>query len=406
MMLSLRAAAAVLALAGCAAVPGTTPVPTSVGQQAVDVPPGQAPPTPMEASTPADASVADVAPVDPVQASPGAVTTSASGDRIEADVFRVAPDGRRVPDLPAYCRDAYGAIENARVVEEREDENAEADESGDEPPWPDPEQDLPHPDVATDPDADTSPCRGTSAQLATDPPGEPCDYGHAKAVTGYFYFDPESAAFRFVSSEDYEDYRRRGGDAGRWAAEFVCLDLFSGVADHASFAEVIAPPQFRKSPDPRGLTGADTWLWHDLTDEESHTIHRSFTVDAGGLPLGVDATIWVDEVRWDMDGDAEWDVAIDLPDTADSPATPAEYAAAGGNGAEPTEAVHTYQQKGSYQVRMEVRWRGVYEYVGYPGNTGRYQRLEVASTEEYPVCEVVAVRTAPAARLHQPGCDP
>ena len=328
------------------------------------------------------------------------VTTASAGDRIEADVFRVSSDGAGTPtDLAEHCLRAYSAIANARAIEAApQGPGPDATEPGSGP-------DLPHPDVAPDDDADTGPCRGRSARLVADPSGEPCPYGSAKAVAGYFYYDLESRSFHFLSSEDYDRYRREGGDAGMWPTEHLCLELFAGTPDRASFVEVVENPRFLRSPDPIGLTGVETWLWYDFAGAESHTITRSFTVDADGLALGVEATIWVDSVAWDMDGDGEWDVTLDAPDTRLRPATGEEYLKAGGGEDEAANAgTYLYETKAIYPVTVEVRWRGVYEFVGYPGNRGVYEPITAASTTDYQVCEVVAVRTTAGESLDHPGC--
>jgi hypothetical protein len=339
-------------------------------------------------------------PVSALQPGTG-VTTASGGDRIEADVFRVSSDGGARPsDLAAYCLEAHSAIANARALADANPENPD-------PAAADPDLEPPHPGVPPDEDADTRPCRGRSARLVADPPGEPCPYGSAKAVAGYYYYDLDARSFRFLSSADYDRYRREGGDAGMWPTEHLCLDLFAGAVDRASFVEVVEKPRFLRSPDPIGLTGVDTWLWYDFGTPESHTITRSFTVDADGLALGVEATIWVDSVRWDMDGDGGWDVTLDVPDGPLAAASAEEYRTAGGSEDEEANAgAYLYETKATYPVTVEVRWRGIYEYVGYPGNRGFYEPVTAASTTEYQVCEVVAVRTTPGAKLDHPGCAP
>ncbi len=320
------------------------------------------------------------------------MTTSSSGDRITADIFRIASDGEQRFDLAEYCFDVFAGRENAHEVQRRIQANDDAEAAGDELPYPDVLADLPYAGVIPNADGDVRPCLGTSARLASDPPDPPCQFGEIKAVVGYYYYDLAGRDFVFLSSEDYTAYRDRGGDSGVWDTEYVCLAVIDEDDLTASFDELLVAPAFWKSPHVVGLTGLDTWVWYDFTIPESHTLRRDFTVDADGLPLGVLATIWVDLVRWDMDGDGEWDVEVDLPDSELAPAAHAEYVEVGGSDSEAeTAGTWLYETKGTYPVTVEIEWRGIYEFVNYPGNDSFYDPLFASSINDYQVCELRGV---------------
>lgn len=320
------------------------------------------------------------------------VTTASTGDRIVADIFRVSSGGERVSDLPGYCYEAFGARENAREIDARGRANDEALDAGDVLPWPDVMAGLPFPGVVPDADADTQPCDGMYAQLATNPSGSPCEFTEIKAITGYYNYDWHTLEMNYTPSSEWTGARRDGGDSGVWSTEYVCLDVIDDFEEHASFDELVVAPEFWKSPHVVGLTGLDTWVWYDFANPDSHTLTRDFTVDADGLPLGVTATIWVDWVRWDMDGDGSWDVEVDLPDTEFAPASDVEYLVGGGTDIEDgTAGVFLYETKATYPVTVEIEWRGVYEFVNYPGNSGFYDPLSATSVTDYQVCEVVSV---------------
>jgi hypothetical protein len=321
------------------------------------------------------------------------VTTSSSGDRIKADIFRVGGGGdREVFDLEGYCDEAFDAQDNGWEVERRERANTEAEAAGQPIPYPDLLADLPNPGITPNADADTDPCNGTSARLASNPPNPPCPYTEIKAETGYFSYDTDANTIIFTPSSEYTGVRQDGGDSGVFDTEYVCLDVIDDFETEASFDELVVAPGFWKSPELIGLTGLDTWVWYDFTDPESHTITRDFTVSADGLPLGVNATIWVDMIRWDMDGNGNWDVEVDFPDTELTAATPTQYHQFGGDNTEDgTAGTWLYQTKGTYPVTVEIEWRGIYEFVGYPANDGYYDPLTAATTNNYQVCELVAV---------------
>lgn len=303
--------------------------------------------------------------------------------------------------LEDYCRAAWGAVQNARDQSAWETANPDEVAAGEDPP----SIIFTVPGVDPDPDADTRACSGMSARLIANPPGEPCPYGHGKALAGYYAYNVSIQAFEWFGSDEWTAARAAGGDSGVWDTAYVCLELFAGLDDAASFAEIVLEPDFAKSPHVTGLAGLETWVWHDFTAPESRVITRDFVIDADGLPLGLTATIWVDQVRWDLDGDGSWDVVADPPDTDTEPASPSQYLQAGGSDDENLNAgTFTYLRKDLYSVTVQIEWRGTYEFVNYPGNTGFYDPLVVSTTEDYRVCELIGVLAVDSAGPDNTAC--
>ncbi len=332
------------------------------------------------------------------------VSTSSVGGRILGDVFVTNGHVGRIVgvSLVEHCFRVYAAEANWQARRAWELANPEEAAAGEEPP----SVIYDHPEVEPEEDPDKRGCAGTSVRLVANPPGEPCPYGYAKGLTGYYAYNIRIRGFEWTGSDEWTDARHAGGDSGVWSTEYVCLELFAGFEDHASFSEILFEPGFAKSPHVTGLTGLETWVWHDFSalvddlssvrdgvgDRCAWTISRPFVVDAQGLPLGVVATVWVDAVRWDLDGDGEWDVVADAPDTELEAASHAEYLeVGGGDDPDANAGTFTYLRKDVYPVAVEVEWRGIYEFVNYPGNQGFYDPIVVSSTEDYRVCELVGV---------------
>jgi hypothetical protein len=173
-----------------------------------------------------------------------------------------------------------------------------------------------------------------------------------------------------------------------------CLDVFVGVEDVAGFVETIPEPVLSVSPRREfgGITGMDTWLWYDFSDQSSYLTEASTSVGVPGvepLSLTINARAWVDRVMWDLDGDGGWDRELDLPDTWDAPASPGAYRSAGGSeSAEGAAATYVYETTGVYPVRLGMVWRGIYTYSGMVNAVYPYDPVTREITVGYPVAEV------------------
>ncbi len=179
----------------------------------------------------------------------------------------------------------------------------------------------------------------------------------------------------------------------------TCLEVFDPDDDIADVAAAVPAPGFGKSPEIVGLTGLDTWLWHDFSDPASHYLEVDTVVTTiRGLPLTIEARAWVDEVRWDMDGDGEWDVGVDIPEPVwHEPPSHEVYLDAGGSNSEAdAAAMFLYETKGEYVVSVGVVWHGVYT-VTVPDFGGIYRYPAVTRVETFPyrVCEIRGVLTQP-----------
>lgn len=179
----------------------------------------------------------------------------------------------------------------------------------------------------------------------------------------------------------------------------TCLEVFDPDDDVADVANTVPAPSFGKSPEIVGLTGLDTWLWHDFSDPASHYLEVDTIVTTiRNLPLTIEARAWVDEVVWDMDGDGDWDAGVDIPEPLwyEPPSHEVYVEAGGSNSAEDAAAVFLYETKGEYLVSVGVVWHGVYT-VTVPAFGGIYRYPAVTRVETFPyrVCEIRGVLTQP-----------
>lgn len=118
-----------------------------------------------------------------------------------------------------------------------------------------------------------------------------------------------------------------------------------------------------------GLTGLETWLWH-----EGPTSGVSVTPTLRGYGLVVEARPVL--YRWDMGEEPEAVYSSPSPGSEDQPA-----------------ASHVYETKGDYEVTMQVVWEGSYEFTGFGvSNSGSLGSVTVNSSRDYHVAEARAVR--------------
>jgi hypothetical protein len=180
---------------------------------------------------------------------------------------------------------------------------------------------------------------------------------------------------------------------------FECLEIFDPGTDVLAVEDSVMTPTFGKSPHVTGLAGLDTWLWFDFSDPDSHSIELTTVIEKiQGLPITIAGRAWVDKIEWDMDGDGNWDVTLDIPDSWDEPASHDTYVALGGaDGADVAAGTFLYETKGDYQVRVGVTWRGTYTVI-VPGFGGLYVYPAITRVEAFPyqVCEVRAVLVNPS----------
>ena len=292
-------------------------------------------------------------------------------------------------DWKAYCREQMEAETNNRATQ------GDAD------------TELPYPDAPVIENPAVDACRGYGARVVANPPGEPCPYGHVKAEVVYFNFELALDDWNITNANDWNDARRAGGDSGAWIQQYVCLEIFPDTFDKANFTEIIGDPGLDKSPHVSGLTGLETWVWHDFSQPEAAVMSRTFTAQLGNTPFEMVATVWVDQIRWDFDGDRAWDVVIDPADTENEPASLPDYISVGGtDDADGNAGSFMFLRKGVYPVTIEVEWRGMYEFVEFPANNGFYDPVIVTTTEDYRVCEVVGVLTAGDRTSDLTGCPP
>jgi hypothetical protein len=136
--------------------------------------------------------------------------------------------------------------------------------------------------------------------------------------------------------------------------------------------EAIPVPEVTLNPRVDGLTGLDTWLWHDGPTEVSAT--------ASVRGYAVTATMTAGRFYWDMDG-----AGLD-------PRNRLVEAAHPGSEAQPA-ATHLYELKGDYQVLTQVVWDGTWTFTG-PGSaiaSGTLPTIRATGSRAYHVAEATAV---------------
>jgi hypothetical protein len=118
-----------------------------------------------------------------------------------------------------------------------------------------------------------------------------------------------------------------------------------------------------------GLTGLDTWLWHEGPDSGV-----SVAPTLRGYDLVVEARPVL--YRWDMGEVPQAVYSSPSPGSEDQPV-----------------ANHVYETKGDYEVTMQVVWEGSYEFSGFGvSNRGSLGSVTVTSSRDYHVAEARAVR--------------
>ena len=136
----------------------------------------------------------------------------------------------------------------------------------------------------------------------------------------------------------------------------------------ATVADDVPAPSIGVNPDPTGVTGLRTWLWHEgPTRMTTTTSVRGFrvttTARAGGF--------W-----WDTGDPAVGLLRSDRPGSHASPA-----------------ATHLYETKGVYRLRAGVAWGAAYRYAGCAAGTGTLPPVTVTSERAYRVVEIRSVLT-------------
>jgi hypothetical protein len=127
----------------------------------------------------------------------------------------------------------------------------------------------------------------------------------------------------------------------------------------------IPPPGLGVNPPNKGLTGLDTWLWHQGATQVA--------VSASIGPWSVTGTAYLTAVTYDT-GDG------------------ASYNAGAGSTAEPAVR-HIYETKGTYQLTVTGHWEAdvVLSGPGLPGAAVPIGTAVLRSTYSYPVVEIRAV---------------
>ena len=151
---------------------------------------------------------------------------------------------------------------------------------------------------------------------------------------------------------------------------------------HERVSEQLPLPGVHIDPHIDGLTGLDTFLWHDdratsrvdHDDDPSTEAVPGVEVTATAGPYTVTARAWIVEYRWETGDGATYSSP-----TAGSHDDPA--------------ATHVYDVKGDYEVVAETVWRGSYVWTATDGTSGRGDLGTGTrrSTRDYRVIEVRSV---------------
>jgi len=135
-------------------------------------------------------------------------------------------------------------------------------------------------------------------------------------------------------------------------------------------AAALPRPEIAMSPDARGITGLETRMWaaNPERDVAVSVNLRGFTVTGTAHLVGY-----------------SFDFGEGSP--VDAPA---------GGSVDAPAARHTYETKGSYQIRVAALWRGEFEMTG-PAITDPVpvdlRTAQLTSTRDYPVAEIRSVLT-------------
>ena len=175
---------------------------------------------------------------------------------------------------------------------------------------------------------------------------------------------------------------------------FECVDLPSPddpttgdlppprlVDIHERVSERLPLPRVNIDPLVDGLTGLETFFWHDdnatTVDHDGDATTPAVPgveVTATAGPYSITARAWVVEYRWETGDGATYRSAT--PGTHEHPA-----------------AIHVYDVKGGYVVVAETVWSGSYTWTATDGTTGTGDLGTVTrrDTRDYRVIEVRAV---------------
>lgn len=152
-----------------------------------------------------------------------------------------------------------------------------------------------------------------------------------------------------------------GGAAGY---SYQCVETFYEPAFTAAVLDQthLVIPQVTLEAQIRAAVGSAIGAWYTVSDrDEGRDPFRdgfSISVATRGDPVPADVELWLEQIRWDVDGDGEWDIvevcappdAVEPPDVFDC----------GGSVEEPVgEFVFDY--RGLYAPTVELQWDGYYE---------------------------------------------
>lgn len=172
-------------------------------------------------------------------------------------------------------------------------------------------------------------------------------------------------------------------------AAAVVWPPLSPDAARAIIREHLPIPRVAVNPPTEGLTGLETWLWHDHDGAPLDPVHHDtdpatdprhgLTVAASHGPYTISATVWIDSYQWDLDGTV---VGASRPGTEQHPA-----------------ATHTFRTKNpDSTITASTTWTGHYTWSTPTGGASGVDlgTLTIDSPPRaYPVVEVVSV-PAPA----------
>lgn len=164
----------------------------------------------------------------------------------------------------------------------------------------------------------------------------------------------------------------------------VCYGPPTAVVEVEALAsEALPPPDIGLSPSGAGgLTGLDTWMWHDYDrarygNSPSVAIDLPVTDPGTGITYRISGSAWASGYEW---------VVVDGEEIATYPAH--------GPGEEGDEssasAIHLFETKGDNEITMASEWVGEYQISGYTG-TEVLGPVPVGSTIVYPTSEIRSV---------------
>ena len=153
---------------------------------------------------------------------------------------------------------------------------------------------LPWPGFAPDPNGSVpAGCWGEAVQVVGV--GLPCPEGEVPAVELVCDYDLPPVGSGGLGTFDVStrtDARHDGGDSGSFEDPELCVEVWNGGgSDAEDFVQVVIDPWLQKSPEVRGLTGLDTWVWYDFSNPKSHYVSDTATAGLGPLTISLGAAL-------------------------------------------------------------------------------------------------------------------